>query len=243
MELEIRPMSESENKYTFARNVASVYDGGLIGRLSAVIDKQGVFLSTWDDCHKELKSQIFKDEFDELINHFRENGKFLQNLNTLATFCYSSPQYKMPNEDDYYGIRIDSGCYTYLMRINPNKGEYNIYCYCYRRDLLDRSIRLTAFDFWKSDKVGYYLKDTNGHKIDCKFCNNTTSENEVSLMPIGICSVPHMSFSFRSGGEKLSGIIGYQYNDGKKENEVIYFYAPNYCPECGRKLSGKGDCR
>jgi hypothetical protein len=27
------------------------------------------------------------------------------------------------------------------MRLNPNKGEYNLYCYCYRRDWLDDHIR------------------------------------------------------------------------------------------------------
>ena len=29
----------------------------------------------------------------------------------------------------------------YLMRVNPNKGEYNLYCYCYVKQWLDRHMR------------------------------------------------------------------------------------------------------
>ena len=47
----------------------------------------------------------------------------------------------MNNEHDYYGVRVDTQKYAYLCRLNPNKGEYNLYCYCYIKDWLDKHIR------------------------------------------------------------------------------------------------------
>ena len=46
----------------------------------------------------------------------------------------------MQTDEEYYGFRVDTDSYTYMMRLNPNKGEYNMYCYCYRRDWLDQHL-------------------------------------------------------------------------------------------------------
>ena len=99
------------------------------------------FFSSWEDYRKELKTDEFKDEFDKVINSLREEGDILYNRKSLAKYCYSSPQAKMNNEQDYYGVRVDTQKYAYLCRLNPNKGEYNLYCYCYIKDWLDKHIR------------------------------------------------------------------------------------------------------
>ena len=99
------------------------------------------FFSSWEDYRKELKTDEFTDEFDKVINSLREEGDILYNRKSLAKYCYSSPQAKMNNEHDYYGVRVDTQKYAYLCRLNPNKGEYNLYCYCYIKDWLDKHIR------------------------------------------------------------------------------------------------------
>lgn len=115
---------------------------GLIGHLRADMDSDGNgFFSSWEDYRKELKTDEFKDEFDKVINSLREEGDILYNRKSLAKYCYSSPQAKMNNEQDYYGVRVDTEKYAYLCRLNPNKGEYNLYCYCYIKNWLDKHIR------------------------------------------------------------------------------------------------------
>ena len=47
----------------------------------------------------------------------------------------------MQEEPGYYGVRVDSEKYAYLLRLNPDRGEYNLYCYCYRRDWLDQHLK------------------------------------------------------------------------------------------------------
>ena len=142
MDLDMRALTEKEDKYTFSNSMQISMQCGLIGHLRADMDSDGNgFFSSWEDYRKELKSDEFKDEFDKVINSLREEGDILYNRKSLAKYCYSSPQAKMNNEQDYYGVRIDTEKYAYLCRLNPNKGEYNLYCYCYIKNWLDKHIR------------------------------------------------------------------------------------------------------
>ena len=142
MDLDMRALTEKEDKYTFSNSMQISMQCGLIGHLRADMDSDGNgFFSSWEDYRKELKTDEFKDEFDKVINSLREEGDILYNRKSLAKYCYSSPQAKMNNEQDYYGGRIDTEKYAYLCRLNPNKGEYNLYCYCYIKDWLDKHIR------------------------------------------------------------------------------------------------------
>lgn len=142
MDLDMRALTEKEDKYTFSNSMQISMQCGLIGHLRADMDSDGNgFFSSWEDYRKELKTDEFKDEFDKVINLLREEGDILYNRKSLAKYCYSSPQAKMNNEHDYYGVRVDTQKYAYLCRLNPNKGEYNLYCYCYIKDWLDKHIR------------------------------------------------------------------------------------------------------
>ena len=142
MDLDMRALTEKEDKYTFSNSMQISMQCGLIGHLRADMDSDGNgFFSSWEDFRKELKTDEFKDEFDKVINSLREEGDILYNRKSLAKYCYSSPQAKMNNEQDYYGVRVDTEKYAYLCRLNPNKGEYNLYCYCYIKDWLDKHIR------------------------------------------------------------------------------------------------------
>ena len=142
MDLDMRALTEKEDKYTFSNSMQISMQCGLIGHLRADMDSDGnSFFSSWEDYRKELKTDEFKDEFDKVINSLREEGDILYNRKSLAKYCYSSPQAKMNNEQDYYGVRVDTEKYAYLCRLNPNKGEYNLYCYCYIKDWLDKHIR------------------------------------------------------------------------------------------------------
>lgn len=40
------------------------------------------------------------------------NKVFLHNRKDLAYYCYTNPQSKMPTEQDYYGVRVDTDKYT-----------------------------------------------------------------------------------------------------------------------------------
>ena len=139
IEYEKRAMIEAEDKYTFRQSTQISMQTGLIGHLRADMDTDGNgFFSSWFDFREELKTDEFKAEFDEVINSLREDGDILHNRRALAKYCYCTPQSRMQEEPGYYGVRVDTEKYAYLLRLNPDRGEYNLYCYCYRRDWLDQ---------------------------------------------------------------------------------------------------------
>lgn len=142
VEYEQRAMIEAEDKYTFRQSTQISMQTGLIGHLRADMDTDGNgFFSSWFDFREELKTDKFKAEFDDVINSLREEGDILHNRRALAKYCYCTPQSRMQEEPGYYGVRVDTEKYAYLLRLNPDRGEYNLYCYCYRRDWLDQHLK------------------------------------------------------------------------------------------------------
>ena len=69
-------------------------------------------------------------------------GSVLKSRSALSAFCAAHPECGFAgNYTQEFGIRVNTPDYAYLLRLNPTKGDYNIYCYCYRRDWLDHHLQ------------------------------------------------------------------------------------------------------
>ena len=136
--------NEAERMYMYTQSSQIQGQTGCIGHLRADMDTDGKgFFSSWNDHRGYLKNDEFKAEFDNLINSFRFDDEWegiLKSRNDLAKFCYSHPAAAFKDGKEF-GFRADTEKYSYMLRLNPNKGEYNLYCYCYRRDWLDQHMR------------------------------------------------------------------------------------------------------
>lgn len=147
--MDIQIMKSVEQAYTYTQSQQISMQTGCIGHLRADMDSNGEgFFSSWNDFRKDLKTQEFKDELDSVINELREDGNLLHNRTALSKFCFSHPEASfgkdsLGNEREF-GVRVNTDNYAYLMRLNPNKGEYNLYCYCYRKDWLDQHIEKSS---------------------------------------------------------------------------------------------------
>lgn len=143
--MDIEIMKPNERNYTYSQSQQISMQTGLIGHLRADMDSNGEgFFTSWDDFRKDLKTQEFKDELDTVINELRTDGNFLRNRFTLSKYCYSNYEASfgkdsLGNEREF-GVRVNTDKYAYMMRLNPNKGEYNLYCYCYRKNWLDQHL-------------------------------------------------------------------------------------------------------
>ena len=142
--MQIREMEPRERNYCYSQSGQLIGQTGCIGYLRADMGSNGQgFYSTWNDQYKELKVQEFKDELDEVINSLRfseEYGGILKDRNSLSRYCYGNLKHAFGMGEREYGIRMDTKDYAYLLRLNPNPGEYNLYCYCYKREWLDRHL-------------------------------------------------------------------------------------------------------
>ena len=140
--MEIRILASSERDYTYSafQDQGRDESAGCIGHLRADFGSGGKgFYSSWTDHIAGLKSPAFKAEIDEVINALRADG-FLAGREAMAEYCYSNPEASYGNDREW-GVRVDTERYAYLMRLNPRRGEYNLYCYCYERDRLDRHLQ------------------------------------------------------------------------------------------------------
>lgn len=149
MDFVIAELPTEQRLYVYAQSQQISMQAGLIGHLRADMDSDGHgFFTSWFDFRKDIKTQDFKDEFEHLIDYFRfdpESEMFLQDRFHLADFCRSHPESAISKGSrSEYGFRIDTDHYAYLMRLNPGKGEYNLYCYCYKREWLDRHLQHAA---------------------------------------------------------------------------------------------------
>ena len=139
----IRPLLPSEQKYTYSQSSQIENQTGLIGHLHGSLETAGSsFLTSWDNHNIHLNTPEFKQLFDEVINTLRSDPScdlILRNRASLAAYCRAHPESSFGNEREY-GIRVDTQDYSMLMRLNPNLGEYNLYCYCYIRPWLDQHL-------------------------------------------------------------------------------------------------------
>ena len=139
MELVLRPLTEAEEKYTYSQSVQISTQIGLLGYLRAYMGRNGTdFFSDWFDFRKELNTEDFQKEFNKMIDSYRKDGEFLSNRSALTEFCQTIKCFK--KDDCSFGVRVDSDNYAYLCMLNPNRCEYNLYCFAYKKDWLDRHI-------------------------------------------------------------------------------------------------------
>ena len=161
---------------------------GCIGHLRGDFGSGGnEFFTSWFDHRRDLKTDQFKNELDEVINALRsEEYGLLKSRTDMSQYAKSRPDSAF--EGSYtteYGFRADTEKYAFLIRCNPTRGDYNFYCYCYVREWLDRhmekasrGIRFITPDYKEKfiipdgDKIRITLSD--GEQLDrpCRYIDD-----------------------------------------------------------------------
>lgn len=192
-ELNVTPITENLEKYTFKQSSQIYHQTACIGYLRADLGSSGKeFHSTWNEISSYYKSEEFSREFDEVINTLRfdeKYGSMLSDRARLNKYCHSNAKQYGGADNQYYGVRVDTDNHTYLLRLNPNKGEYNLYCYCYVKHFLEnhlvcasKGIRFITSSYRKiftipdGDKIR--IKYPDGQKLDktCRYIDDYHTE-------------------------------------------------------------------
>ena len=144
---EMRPITKDEKRATFQMKKEIVEAIGNIGYMKGDIDiiDPGFFYKDWYGLSEESNNQSFKDTFNEIIKSLRSDGNMLESKGALAHFCYKENPYKFKDRNEY-GVRVDSGDYSFLMRLNPNKGERDLFCNCFEKEKLDKYLERKALN-------------------------------------------------------------------------------------------------
>ncbi|MEE1320200.1 MAG: hypothetical protein UHM85_01535 [Acutalibacteraceae bacterium] len=143
-DLYITPITTNLEKYTFRQSNQLYQQTGCIGYLRADLGSSGKeFHSTWNDTCSFFKTDEFKKEFDDVINALRldeKYGKMLGDRTSLSKYCHDNAKQYSGEDKQYFGVRVDTDNHTYLLRLNPRQGEYNLYCYCYVKKYLETQL-------------------------------------------------------------------------------------------------------
>ena len=184
----IRPLHTDEQKYTYKQSTQIEGQTGNIGYLRGDFGAGGKeFFSSWFDHRRDLKTDEFKSELDEVINALRsEEYGLLKSRTVMAQYAEKYPDSAFQgNYATEYGFRTDTEKYSFLIRCNPARGDYNFYCYCYVREWLDRQmekassgIRFITPDYKEKfkipdgDKIRITLSD--GEQLDraCRYIDD-----------------------------------------------------------------------
>ena len=141
--MEIRALSQAEQKYTYSQSIQLEEQTGSIGHFQGDFRTSGYgFYTSWFDFKKKLKTDEFKASLDEVINALREDKGLLHNRHDMAAFVRKNPESAFKGSYcTEYGFRVDTDKYAFLLRCNPKKGDYNFYCYCYVKEWLDKHMK------------------------------------------------------------------------------------------------------
>ena len=188
MDLTLRPMTQAEQAYCYSQSQQISGQAGLIGHLRADFGSNGTgFFSNFFDFRKDLKSEDFKAEFDEVINALREDQRFggiLAGRTAMSKYCHKHPGSSI--EPGYnYGFRADTAHYSYLLRVTPKRGEYNLYCYCYLRQWLEghmkraeKGIRFITphyqekFRIADGDRIRLVMESGENREMTCRYIDD-----------------------------------------------------------------------
>ncbi len=154
MQTQLKPWTGSERLYFYPQSAQIVGQTGQIGRLRIDFGRQGnEFYSTWEDSRLSLKSDKFRQQFDDIINDLRfgDGGRPLAGRKELTGFLRDKQAAILPEDGEWHGFRIDSDLYTFLLRCKPSPGDYEAYVWCYKKDWLDEHMA-------NAEKGDFYLR-------------------------------------------------------------------------------------
>ena len=130
MELEIICMTPQERMYSYSQSSQIEAQTGCIGHLRGDFGAGQEFFTSWFDHRGEYKTDEFKAEFDEVVNSLREKDGLLFSRDSMTRYCQQRPEAEMVgNYCTEYGFKLKTDQHTYMLRCNPNYGDYNFYLY------------------------------------------------------------------------------------------------------------------
>ena len=135
MELTFQTATPAERLYTARQSTQIAGQTGSIGHLRADMGGDGKgFFPKWSSHRENLDTEEFQQELEGVMEALvgdEQYGGFLKSRDAMRDFCHGFA----------FGFRADTAQYAYLIRLQPYKGEENLFIYCYRRDWLDRHMK------------------------------------------------------------------------------------------------------
>lgn len=186
--MELRKMKGSESLYVYGQSQQIIQQTGLVGYLRGDYGQSGTeFWTTWEDNRKDWNTPEFSQDLQKVMDGLRYDTKQLSDREHISKLCLNDMESCITKDQRWFGFRIDSEKYAYLIKCNPYKGDYNFYVYCYHKEWLDQhmaraergirfidsdykdlfrlpdggKIRITRYDGSEEEYICRYIDDTH----------------------------------------------------------------------------------
>ena len=145
MNLNIKPLTPAEHKYSYSQSSKLTALTGCIGNYIDGVDPDNPREFIWTDCREDLKTADFQADFAAVLNELRHSedcGCILAGPEETYGYCRAHPESAMSCLRCEYGFRVDTEKYAYILRLTycRIKGEprtYSTVIFCFDRSLLD----------------------------------------------------------------------------------------------------------
>ncbi len=128
------PATPEEQGFCFSREGDSI-DKACVGHLRGDFGSMGnAFYTSWFDHEKNLVTEEFSCELDNVINGLRKAG-VLADRTVMQTQVYSTPAAIIKSQyRTEAAFRLETKDYLYFLRCIPMRGDYNFYCYAFQKE-------------------------------------------------------------------------------------------------------------
>lgn len=127
---ELTPATEHNKNLFYSMDGEEAKRYGAIGYLRADFGKSGSeFWYSWFDIQSNLKTDLFKEGLDRVINALREDRQPLNNRRNLSAFVAAQPGMDLGERG--LGYMVQTQNYTFYFRCQPTPTDYDVYCCIY----------------------------------------------------------------------------------------------------------------
>ena len=141
-------MKPEERNFIYTQDAEKMKESGCIGHLRGYFEKgTGTLYTSWDDHSKELLTDRFMSVFNEVVTALRRDNDFgmvLKSQKMMSAYRDAHPESSFGDGSANFGIRADTKEHSYMIRCNPNPGEYAVYIYAYERQMLEKTLEKPA---------------------------------------------------------------------------------------------------
>ncbi len=236
MEIKIKPWNGSERLYFYRQSQQLAGQTGQIGKLRADFDRDGNgFFSSWEDIRNHLKTEEFKQTFDDVINELRfgDGETPLASRKELTEFLRNRHSAILPGDGEWHGFRVDAGDAALFFRVKPSPGDYDVYCWAYKKDWLDdHMLKAEKGIRFIDSRYNDLFRIADGDKVIISFRDGTTDER--------VCRyVDDAHFEFDNGSGPYSGYHICQFAEKMEEigakiepvgEPINQIHVRYYCP-------------
>ena len=134
--MEIRPLTQAEQKYTYRQSMQISGQTGSIGILQGGYGTDDEFHYDFHEKSNRLKTDDFEAELQEVL--CSDENSVLKNLDTMREFTLRHSPNGFPGTE--YGFRVETEKFAYLVRCNPEKESDSVEIHCYVKEWLDQHI-------------------------------------------------------------------------------------------------------